>query len=184
MLKEESLVENFELIAEPATVKKRTKAQKPKPSCKAKAMDLLARSDQSIRKLTEKLRRKEYSEEEIEETIAWLEAKHFLQEEAGCQRRFSYLYEDSTNSVRQIVVKLQQQGYEREMIRACIPDDIASRDYKKAMKVLKMRFKPQADARKMYQHLYMKGFDYDAARNAVEDIQLQWEAESEAEDNR
>ena len=148
---------------------------KAKPSCKAKAVDLLARSDQSIRKLKEKLRRKEYSEEEIAATIAWLKEKHFIQEEAGCQRRFQYLYEDSTNSVRQILVKLQQQGYEREMIRACIPDDISEREYQKAMKVLRMRFKPGADGGKMYNHLYMKGFDYEAARNAVEDTQFKWE---------
>lgn len=160
---------------EPGTRKKKAKATKPKPSCKAKAMELLARSDQSTRKLREKLQRKEYPEEEIAAAITWLEEKHFLQEEAGCQRRFQYLYEDSTNSVRQIVVKLQKQGYEREMIRACIPEDISEREYQKAMKVLRIRFKPGADARKMYNHLYMKGFDYDAARNAVEDTQLKWD---------
>lgn len=72
-------------------------------------------------------------------------------------------------------MKLQQQGYEREMIRACIPDDISEREYQKAMKVLRMRFKPGADGGKMYNHLYMKGFDYEAARNAVEDTQFKWE---------
>ena len=53
------------------------KCQRPRPSCKAKAVDFLARSDQSIRRLTEKLQRKEYTEEEIQETIDWLQEKHF-----------------------------------------------------------------------------------------------------------
>lgn len=53
------------------------KHQRPRPSCKAKAVDFLARSDQSIRRLTEKLQRKEYTDEEIQETIDWLQEKHF-----------------------------------------------------------------------------------------------------------
>ena len=35
------------------------KRQRSRPSCKAKAVDFLARSDQSIRRLTEKLQRKD-----------------------------------------------------------------------------------------------------------------------------
>ena len=45
------------------------KRQRPRPSCKAKAVDFLARSDQSIRRLTEKLQRKEYTDEEIRKLL-------------------------------------------------------------------------------------------------------------------
>ena len=89
------------------------------PSCKAKAVEFLARSDQSIRRLSDKLSRKGYGEDEIEETIQWLQSKRFIQEEEGCRRRFEFLYHDSSYSVRQIVAKLQQQGYDRDMIREC-----------------------------------------------------------------
>ena len=81
------------------------KRQRPRPSCKAKAADFLARSDQSIRRLTEKLQRKEYTDEEIQETIDWLQEKHFLREEDGCQRRFEHMYQNTIYSLRQIVVK-------------------------------------------------------------------------------
>lgn len=53
------------------------KRQRPRLSCKAKAVDFLARSDQSIRRLTEKLQRKEYTDEEIQETIDWLQENIF-----------------------------------------------------------------------------------------------------------
>ena len=145
------------------------------PSCREKAVELLARSDQSIRRLSDKLLRKGYSEEEVSETIAWLQEKRFIQEEDGCRRRFEFLYNDSSYSVRQIVAKLQQQGYERDMIRECVPDDTDEREYAAAVKVLRRRFKAGAEPQKMFQHLCMKGFAYDTARNAVEDLRLEWE---------
>ena len=58
---------------------------RPKLSAKAKAVDLLSRSDQSVRRLTEKLTRKEYSEDEIKETIEWLQDKHYIDDEAACR---------------------------------------------------------------------------------------------------
>ena len=45
------------------------KKTKPKMSCKAKAVDLLSRSDQSKGKLIQKLRRAKYEQEEIEEPL-------------------------------------------------------------------------------------------------------------------
>lgn len=145
------------------------------PSCKAKAVELLARSDQSIRRLSDKLARKGYGEDEIEETIQWLQSKRFIQEEEGCRRRFEFLYHDSSYSVRQIVAKLQLQGYDRDMLRECIPDDTDEREYAAAVKVLRRRFKAGAESQKMFQHLCMKGFAYDTARNAVEDLRLEWD---------
>lgn len=96
---------------------------RPLPDCRTKAVELLARSDQSIRRLTEKLIRKGYQEEEIEETIEWLQSKRFIQEEEGCLRRFDFLYNDSSYSLRQIEAKLRQQGYDGDMVRSCVPDD-------------------------------------------------------------
>ena len=48
---------------------RKAKSKRPQPSCKAKAVDLLARSDQSVKKLTEKLKRRSYDSADIEETI-------------------------------------------------------------------------------------------------------------------
>lgn len=155
------------------------KRQHPRSSCKAKAVDFLARSDQSIRRLTEKLQRKEYTDEEIQETIDWLQEKHFLREEDGCQRRFEHMYQNTIYSLRQIVVKLRQQGYDKDLVQSFVPDDTTEREYKAAYKVISRKFKPGADKQKIYQHLCMKGFDYDVARNAVEDLLYTWEKEAD-----
>ena len=149
-----------------------------KPSCKAKAVDFLARSDQSIKRLTEKLQRKEYSQEEIQETIEWLQEKHFLQEEDGCQRRLENMYQNTVYSLRQIVAKLCQQGYDKDLIQSFVPDDTEEREYQAAYRVISRKFKPGTEKQKMYQHLCMKGFGYDTARNAVEDLVYQWENEA------
>lgn len=152
--------------------------KRPRPSCKAKAVDFLARSDQSIQRLTEKLRRKEYSQEEIQETIDWLQEKHFLQEEDGCQRRFENMYQNTVYSLRQIVAKLRQQGYDRDLVQSFVPDDTEEREYQAAYKVISRKFKQGSDKQRMYQHLCMKGFGYDTARNAVEDLLYQWANEA------
>lgn len=152
--------------------------KRSKPSCKAKAVDFLARSDQSIKRLTEKLQRKEYSDEEIQTTIDWLKEKHFLQEEAGCQRRLENMYQNTTYSLRQIVAKLRQQGYDSDLIQSFVPADTAEREYQAAYKVISRKYKAGADRQKMYQHLCMKGFGYDTTRNAIEDLIYQWENEA------
>lgn len=139
-----------------------------KPSAKAKAVDLLSRSDQSINRLTEKLRRKDYSPEEIEDAIDWLKEKHYIDDQAGCRRRFQYMYEDSSASVKQICAKLVQQGYPADVVRSCVPDDNFQRELSKASKALRIKFKKQAEYKKMMQYLYTRGYEYDAARTAVE----------------
>ncbi|WP_294158407.1 regulatory protein RecX [uncultured Selenomonas sp.] len=132
------------------------------------AVDLLARQEQSTARLREKLARKGYPEEEIDAAIEKLEAKHILDDAGACEHQFNFLYNESSRSVRQIVVKLQQRGFERSMIRDCIPDDTYEREKTAALHVLSLKYKKTADPRKMMANLYQKGFDTDVARAAVE----------------
>ncbi|ORU01216.1 hypothetical protein D081_0035 [Anaerovibrio sp. JC8] len=152
-----------------------------KPSAKAKAVDLLSRSDQSVRRLKEKLARKDYSEEEIQETVEWLQEKHFIDDEAGCQRRFEYLYESSSYSVKQICAKLMQKGYDSSLVRSCVPEEIYDRELAKASRVLRSKFRPGADMRKMQQYLYTRGYDFSAARDAIEAYRQEWPEEDSGE---
>lgn len=140
----------------------------PKISAKAKAVEMLARSDQSVRRLKEKLTRKDYDQGEIQETIQWLQDKHYVDDEAGCQRRFAYLYESSSYSVKQICAKLMQKGYDSELVRSCVPEDIYDRELEKAGRVLQRKYKTPVEFPKMMQYLYSKGFNYEAARDAIE----------------
>lgn len=145
------------------------KKQLPKPSAKAKAVELLSRSDQSVRRLSDKLARRQYSQEEIQETVDWLKEKHYIDDEAGCKRRFEYLLESSSYSVKQICVKLMQQGYPSDLVHSCVPEDIYEVEIDKATKVLRRKYKNPVPFQKMMQYLYSKGFCYDAARDAAEE---------------
>lgn len=142
--------------------------RKPKKTALMVAVDLLARQEQSENKLREKLVRKGYAEEEIQQAIHRLEEMHYLNDEDACARQFAFLYEESRSSVRQICVKLMQRGFDSSLVKACIPADTFEREKAAALRVLSLKFKPAADRQKMMANLYRKGFDSSAIRAAVE----------------
>lgn len=148
---------------------------KPKKTALMHAVDLLARQEQSESKLREKLRHKGYEESEIEPTIDRLIAMHYLNDEEACARQFAFLYEESRSSVRQIVMKLCQRGFEASMVKACIPADSFEREKAAALRVLALKFKPAADRQKMMANLYRKGFESSAIRAAVEEFHQETE---------
>ena len=137
------------------------------------AVDLLARQEQSSAKLREKLKRKNSDEEEIEAALQRLMELHYLDDAGACQRQFDFLYEESRSSVRQIVAKLLQRGFESSMIKSCIPSDTYEREKEAALRVLSLKYHRPADPRKMMANLYQKGFAVDAARAAVETFAAQ-----------
>lgn len=141
--------------------------RKPTKTALVTAVDILARQEYSEQKLREKLQRKGYEEEEIDAAIRRLVEKHYLDDAAACQRQFDFLYQESRKSVRQICLKLQQRGFERSLIRDCVPQDTYEREKEAAMRVLSLKFKPSADRQKMLASLYRSGFDSSALQAAV-----------------
>nr|MBO6295723.1 RecX family transcriptional regulator [Schwartzia sp. (in: firmicutes)] len=87
-----------------------TQKQKPKPTALGKAVELLARQEQSSARLKEKLRQRDYGTEAIDAAIARLEERHYLNDEESCARQSQQLYEESGMSVRQIEQKLLTRG--------------------------------------------------------------------------
>lgn len=148
---------------------------KPKKTALMYAVDLLARQEQSESKLREKLRHKGYEESETDLAIERLIAMHYLNDEEACARQFAFLYEESRSSVRQIVIKLRQRGFEASQVKACIPADIFEREKAAALRVLALKFRPAADRQKMMANLYSKGFESSAIRAAVEEFQRETE---------
>ncbi len=141
------------------------------------AVDLLARQEQSSNKLREKLQRRGYTEEEIEDALQRLAEKHYLNDAEACQRQFMFLYEESRQSVRQICAKLMQRGFEGSQVRECVPHDTYEREKKAALRCLSLKFKPSNDRQKMMQNLYTKGFDGPAIRAAVEEFHIEDDTE-------
>ena len=72
--------------------------KKPEKTALVAAVDILARQEYSEAKLSEKLARKGYGEEEIAGAIARLKERHYLNDADACARQFAFLYNESRNS--------------------------------------------------------------------------------------
>lgn len=147
--------------------------EKPKKTALIAAVDILARQEYSEAKLSEKLARKGYDEEEIAGAIARLKERHYLNDADACARQFAFLYTESRNSVRQICLKLRQRGFTKEDIDACRPRDIYEREKQAALRVLALKYSRDAERQKMMANLYQKGFEAGTARDAVETYKSQ-----------
>lgn len=144
------------------------KTKKPEKTALVAAVDILARQEYSEAKLSEKLARKGYGEEEIAGAIARLKERRYLNDAEACARQFAFLYTESRNSVRQICLKLRQRGFTKEDIDACKPRDTYEREKQAALRVLALKYPHDADRQKMMANLYQKGFEAGTARDAVE----------------
>lgn len=147
--------------------------EEPEKTALVAAVDILARQEYSEAKLSEKLARKGYGEEEIAGAIARLKERHYLNDADACARQFAFLYTESRNSVRQICLKLRQRGFTKEDIDACRPRDIYEREKQAALRVLALKYSRDAERQKMMANLYQKGFEAGTARDAVETYKSQ-----------
>jgi len=147
--------------------------KKPEKTALVAAVDILARQEYSEAKLSEKLARKGYGEEEIAGAIARLKERRYLNDADACARQFAFLYTESRNSVRQICLKLRQRGFTKEDIDACRPRDIYEREKQAALRVLALKYPRDAERQKMMANLYQKGFEAGTARDAVETYKSQ-----------
>lgn len=140
----------------------------PQKTALVAAVDILARQEQSEQKLREKLLRKGYAEADVHDAVERLKERHYLNDEDACARQFQFLYEESRNSVRQICLKLVQRGFDRELVKSCVPRDTYEREKAAAMRVLALKSRTE-DRQKLMASLFRKGFDVRASRAAVEE---------------
>lgn len=138
-----------------------------------KATDLLARQEQSSTVLRRKLLIRQYDAAEVDEAIAKLKKYNYLDDEETCRRQFENLYAEGKLSVRQIVVKLIQRGFDKNFIEQLIPDDSDERERLAAERLLKKKFTRTDDKNfkaKAWQFLSARGFDGEIISSAVENV--------------
>lgn len=140
---------------------------RPQKTALIAAVDILARQEQSEQKLREKLLRKGYAEADIQAAIERLKERHYINDADACARQFQFLYEESRSSVRQICLKLMQRGFDRELVKSCVPRDTYAREKAAALRVLALKSRTE-DRQKLMASLFRKGFDVRASRAAVE----------------
>ena len=116
---------------------------KQKKSALQKATDLLANQEQSSKILRQKLLARNYDAAQVDEAIAKLEKYNYLDDAEACRRQFENFYAENKLSVRQIVAKLIQRGFDKNFIEKLIPDDADEHEQLTAENLLEKKFKKE-----------------------------------------
>ena len=131
---------------------------------------MLAHQEQSSKILRQKLLTRKYAAAEIDEALAKLKKYNYLDDEEICRRQFENLYAEGKLSVRQIVVKLIQRGFDKNFIEQLIPDDSDEHERLAAEKLLTKKFigGKNFDKAKAWQFLTARGFDGEIISSVIE----------------
>ena len=138
-----------------------------------KATDLLANREQSSTQLRRKLLLRRYDAAEVDEAIDKLKRYNYLDDEETCRQQFDNFWADGRLSVRQIVAKLIQRGFDKDFIDGLIPADTDEHELYAATLALTKKFKSRDDKNfraKAWQFLSARGFDGDIISTAVENF--------------
>ncbi len=98
-----------------------------------KAVSFLAYSDQTARKLTEKLRNKGFSQLAAEQAVAFMQKKHYIREEDQLIHLMQLLCEKKRYGVRRIRQEVYQKGFSAEAVDAVWEDTLETLDFDAAL---------------------------------------------------
>ncbi|MBR4153599.1 MAG: regulatory protein RecX [Selenomonadaceae bacterium] len=142
---------------------------KQKKTALAKATELLANQEQSSAVLKRKLLARKYDANEVDAAIDKLKQYNYLDDEEICRQQFENFYAEGKLSLRQILVKLIQRGFDKDFIEQLIPDDCEEHDLSIAEKLLAKKFtQKNFDKAKAWQFLSSRGFDGEIISAAIE----------------
>ena len=143
---------------------------KEKKTALQKATDLLANQEQSSATLRRKLQARKYDAAEVDVALDKLKKQNFLDDAESCRRQFEIFYTEGKLSVRQIVVKLIQRGFDKNFIEQLIPEDCDEHERLAAEKLLAKKFSDKFDKAKAWQFLSARGFDGEIISSAIENF--------------
>ena len=116
---------------------------------------------------------RKYDAAEVDAVIDKLKQANYLDDDETCRRQFENLYEEGKLSVRQIVAKLMQRGFDKNFIEQLIPDDSDEHERLAAARLLEKKFNRADDETfkaKAWQFLAARGFDGEIILSAIEDF--------------
>lgn len=136
-----------------------------------KATDLLAHMEQSSTTLRRKLLARRYDAAEVDAALDKLKQHGYIDDADTCRRQFEVFYTEGKLSVRQIVAKLIQRGFDKDFIERLIPDDVDSHERFAAARALQKKFnRGDFNRAKAWQFLSARGFDSDTISATIEDF--------------
>ncbi|RKJ05930.1 regulatory protein RecX [bacterium D16-54] len=147
---------------------RRVKKPRPVRDC---ALYLLERSDKTAGEMRQKLREREYQPEEIEETMAFLEEYHYV-DDREYVRKYIRTY-SSRKSIRRIRAELEQKGVDEELIDAEMAVMPVDEEAQIVQWLRKKGYEPGEPVewgqyRRLTAALGRRGYSYEAIRRATE----------------
>lgn len=142
--------------------------------CALFLLEYAGRTEQELRR---KLAEREYSPEEIEETVAFLLEYHYLDDEAYAR---SYIRTRSLRkSSRRLRAELEQKGISRDVIEASIQENPVDEEAQIRAFLTKKGYCPETreDAgqyRRIIAALSRKGFSYEKIRSEMARMEEEW----------
>lgn len=123
--------------------------------------------------MRKKLKDREYQPEEIEETMAFLEEYHYI-DDREYVRKYIRTY-SSHKSIRRICAELEQKGVDRELIHAGIQDLPVDEETQIIKWLRKKGYEPGeplewAQYRRLTAALGRRGYSFDIIRKATEQM--------------
>lgn len=143
---------------------------KEKKTARECALTILERSDRTEREMRRKLADKEYSQEEIDETIAFLKEYHYV-DDAEYANKYIRVY-SSRKSMRQIACDLAKKGIEKERIEESLRENPVDEEEQVRRLLLKKGYRPgeympPEQYKKITGALCRKGFSYETIRRVA-----------------
>ena len=137
-----------------------------------KATDLLAYREHSEAELRQKLLARKYDSAEVDEAIDKLKQHNYLDDAELCRQQFEIFYAEGKLSVRQIVAKLIQRGFDKNFIEQLIPADVDEHELQAATSALTKKFKSRDKnfRVKAWQFLSSRGFDNEIISSVIENF--------------
>ena len=139
---------------------------------KLKALSLLTDMDRTETQLRQKLKRKAFDEEAIEQAVAYVKSYGYVDDEKYVQRFIES--RKKNKSKQEITALLSQKGISRELIAQGIEMCYCSEDALEAIRhlVSKKQYDPEScsdkEKKKMYEYLIRKGFYYEDIRQVIQ----------------
>lgn len=94
---------------------------------KTMAIDILSRRDNSVREMRQKLKKKGVGEDEIEDTIMWLQGKKLLDDKVFAQRKAESILRTKLCGPKYVENKLREAGIASEIIEEVL-DGLATQE--------------------------------------------------------
>lgn len=149
-----------------------------KRSARESALSLLEYRDRTEQELRQKLLEREYSKDEIEETVRFLKEYRYLDDEAYAMRFIRS--QSGKKSARQIRATLERKGVNREIIASCLEEEPVDEASQVRAFLEKKGYRAgenlEADVyRKLTASLARRGFSWDVIRRTMEEMKADFD---------